>query len=179
MPAIGWKLAPYGGKVLLNLLVLGGLKKDADCQMSMRRWRGLPMKLTKPKEERQTAIDSRRFFRRKDAEHPPDPPLIERSEMVNQGEGFLGESTVAPWAKLRIEKPLARRPRHWHHAYERKALVANNVMIAHDDAWPHAMLFVSNRGIELHQNHGATGQVHSLSPTHPSPGIHRTGVPAL
>ena len=50
-----------------------------DIELSMRRWRGLPMKLAKPKEERQTAIDSRRFFRRKDAEHPPDPPLIEGS----------------------------------------------------------------------------------------------------
>jgi hypothetical protein len=37
----------------------------------------------KSEEERQPFIDGRDLFRRKFTEHAPDPPLIDRSQMVD------------------------------------------------------------------------------------------------
>ncbi|SPE37291.1 hypothetical protein SBA3_2610023 [Candidatus Sulfopaludibacter sp. SbA3] len=43
----------------------------------------------KAKEDRQTLIDGRHFFRRKFAKDAPDPSLVDGSQMVDQSEGPL------------------------------------------------------------------------------------------
>src|ERR1035437_7879083 len=97
--------------------------------------------------------------------------------MVDQREGLLGEAALAG-RQGRIKESLARSPCHRHHAHERKALVADDVRIAHHDAGPHPMLFATDRGVEFHHDNCAAADLHSRPSTQPSPGTHRTGLPA-
>src|SRR5438105_59687 len=98
--------------------------------------------------------------------------------MIDQREGFFRETALAG-REGRIKESFARSARYWHHAHERKALVADNVRIAHDDARSHPTLFVTDGWVEFHQDNCAAAERHSRPSTHPSPGIHRTVLPAL
>src|ERR1017187_3367839 len=129
-------------------------------------------------EGHQPLIDRRHLWARQLPEHAPDPPLIDGSQMIDQREGLPGESALAR-RQRRIEESLARSPRDRYHAQERKALVANDIWIAHHNAGPHAMLFVTERGVELHYDNRAAEELHSRSSTQPSPGTHRTALPTL
>ena len=86
--------------------------------------------------------------------------------MVDQREGLLGEAALAG-RQGRIKESLARSPCHRHHAHERKALVADDVRIAHHDAGPHTMLFATDRGVEFHHDKLRRGRP-SLAPLHPA-----------
>ncbi len=46
--------------------------------------------VAKAEEDRQPLVDSSDLFPLKFTEHAPDPPLIDRSQMVDQREGLLG-----------------------------------------------------------------------------------------
>src|SRR6266852_6052689 len=98
--------------------------------------------------------------------------------MVDQCERLLGK---AGWAcrERWIKKSFARSPCYRHYADERKALVADDVRIAHHDAGPYTMLLVTQCGVEFQHNNCAAAELHSRPSTHPSPGTHRTGLPAL
>jgi hypothetical protein len=102
----------------------------------------------KTEEEREPFVDSEDFFAPKLAEHVPNSPLIERSQMVDQGEGRFDQAAAA-WRKGRIKDPRARCPCDWHHAQERKALVADDVRIAYHDARPHTKLLVPEGRVEF------------------------------
>src|ERR1700693_3187279 len=98
--------------------------------------------------------------------------------MVDQREGLFRETALAG-AELRIQKSFARSGRDRQYANEGKVLIAYDVWVTHDDAGSHATLFVSDRGIEFdHDNRSAT-EPHFRSSTQPSPGTHRTALPAL
>ena len=94
--------------------------------------------------------------------------------MVDQPEGLPGEAALAG-REGRIKQSLARSPCDRNDANQRKALIANDVWIAHHDAGPLAMLFVPDGGIEFHQDNRASVESHSLPFTQPSPGAQRTG----
>src|ERR1039457_594737 len=129
-------------------------------------------------EDRQSLIDGSYLFPRKFTEYAPDPPFVDRSQLVDQREGLLGKTALAR-REGRIKEALPRLPCHRHYAHERKALVADDIRIAHYDAGPHAMLLMANCGVEFHHDDG-TADDHRLRPsTQPSPGTHRTGLPAL
>src|ERR1019366_5237255 len=98
--------------------------------------------------------------------------------MVDQREGLPGESALAR-RQGRIKESLARCPSYRHHAHERKTLVADDVRIAHHNAGPHTMLFVTQCGVEFHYDNSAAAELHSRPSTQPSPETHRTGLPAL
>src|ERR1035441_7337881 len=98
--------------------------------------------------------------------------------MIDQREGLPGESALAG-RQWRIEESLARSPRDRYHEQERKALVADDIRIAHHNARPHTMLFVTECGVEFHYHNRAAAELHSRPSTHPSPGTHRTALPAL
>jgi len=84
-----------------------------------------------------------------------------------------------PGARVRIKQSLARSPSYRHYAHERKALAADDVRIAHHDAGPHTVLFVTQCGVELHHDNCAAAELHSRPSTQPSPETHRTGLPVL
>jgi hypothetical protein len=67
---------------------------------------------------------------------------------------------------VRITESLARSLRHRHHAHEPKALVADDIRIAHYDAGPHAILFVADCGVKSH-HHNCTAERHSQLSTQP------------
>src|ERR1035437_3460940 len=98
--------------------------------------------------------------------------------MVDQREGLLGEAALAG-RQRRIKEALARGPCYRHHAHQRKTLVADDVRIAHHNAGPHTVLFVTEYGVEFHHDHCAAAELHSRPSAQPSPEIHRTGLPAL
>ena len=81
--------------------------------------------------------------------------------------------------ELRIQKSITRGARDRHYANEWKPGGADDVRVAHDDARSRAALFVSDRRIEFDDDHGAATKPHARSSTQPSPGTHRTGLPAL
>src|ERR1039457_7702049 len=145
----------------------------------LHRRRARPMKpVAEAEESRQPLIHCRDLFPRKLPKHPPDPPLIDRSQMVDQRERFPGE-TARAGRKRRIEQSLAGSPCYRHHAHQRKALIAYHVWIAHHHARPRAMLFVTGCGVEFHQDDGGSTGSHSLPSTQPSPGTQRTASPVL
>jgi hypothetical protein len=74
--------------------------------------------------------------------------------MIDQRERFFREAALAG-REFRIQKSFTRSAGDWHNANQRKALVADHVWIAHNDAGPHSALFVSNRGIEFDDDYGA------------------------
>src|ERR1017187_10685923 len=93
-------------------------------------------------EGRQPLIDRRHLWACQLSEHAPDPALIDGSQMIDQREGLPGESALAGRQRL-IEESLARSPCDRYYAQERKALVADDIRIAHHNARPHPMLFVT------------------------------------
>src|ERR1019366_1715801 len=134
--------------------------------------------VAKAEEDRQSLIDGSYLFPRKFTEDAPDPPFVDRPQLVDQREGLLGETALAR-REGRIKESLARSPCHRHHAHEPKALVADDIRIARYDAGPDAMLFVADCGVEFHHDNCTAAEPHSPPSTQPSPGSHRTGLPAL
>src|ERR1035437_7329409 len=97
--------------------------------------------------------------------------------MVDQREGLLGEAALAG-RQRRIKESLAQNPCYRHHAHQRKALVADDVRIAHHNAGPHTMLIVTESGVEFHHDHFAAAELHSRPPPPPPPPTPPTGSPA-
>src|SRR5260370_21762549 len=96
---------------------------------SVDRWRVGPLPAANAEEEREALIDGSDLFPLKLTEHAADPPLVDRSQMIDQREGLLGQAATTGregW----IEEPLTRSPRYRHHAHERKALITDDVRIA-------------------------------------------------
>jgi hypothetical protein len=139
--------------------------------------RGRPETFGETQEEGQPLVDRVYLRPRKLSEHPADPPLVDRSQMIDQGAGRLGESARAG-LECRVEGPLALGARDGDHAHERKTLVADHVRIAHDHARADAALLVSHRWIEIEQDNRPAVELHSEASTQPSPGTQRTGFPA-
>ena len=136
------------------------------------------MPATKTQEQRQPLIDGRDLFPRKVAEYATNPALVDGSEMVDQREGLSGKAAPA-WRQGRIKESLARSPGHRDHAHERETLVAYDIRIADYDAGPCTALFAADCGIEIHHDKRAAADLHARPATQPSPGTHRTGLPAL
>ncbi len=129
-------------------------------------------------EDRQSLIDGSYFFPRKLTEGAPDSPFVDRTQLVDQREGLFGETA---WARRegRIKETLARRPSHRRHAHQPKALVADDIRIAYDDAGPHATLLAADGGVKSHHDNSTPAKRHSRPSNQPLPGTHRTGLPAL
>ena len=114
---------------------------------SLDRWRArLIRPVAKAEEQRQPLIYRGHLLPRKLSKHPPDPSLVNRSQMVDQREGLPGEAALAR-REWRIQESLARSSRHRHKANQWKALVADDIRIAHHNAGPHAVLFVAECGV--------------------------------
>jgi hypothetical protein len=142
-------------------------EKSRPIGWSLDRWRACaPKPSAKGKEGCHTLIDGCDLILREFTENAPDATLVDGSQMVDQREGRLGEATRTG-SEWRVEKPFARITRDWHDADERKALVADDVGIAHHDAGLRAALFVTDRGVELDHDHGAPGNL-TLDPA-PNP----------
>jgi hypothetical protein len=77
----------------------------------------------------QPLIDRSNLFARKFAEHEPDTPLVDRSQMIDYREGLLAESTLSSH-EGRIKQSLPRSLCYRHHAHERKAWVADDFRIS-------------------------------------------------
>src|ERR1035437_8121978 len=98
--------------------------------------------------------------------------------MVDQCEGLPGEAALAG-REGRIKQSLARSPCYRHYAHQRKALVADDVRVAHHDARPHTMLLAAECRVELHHDNYAATELHSRPSTQPSPGTQRIALPEL
>jgi hypothetical protein len=124
-------------------------------------------------EDRHALIDGSDLSPRKFAEHAPDPPLVDLSQMIGQREGPFGE---AAWAgrEGRIKQGLARSPCDRYHAHEWKTLVADHVRIARRVSRHAVRDRVRGR---VHHDYCAATEPHSGPSTQPSPGTHRTGLP--
>jgi hypothetical protein len=94
---IGISIARNGQERLKNReLLAGGVKMGGLNRRSLDRWHIRPMKpVAQAEEERQPLIDGSDLFPRKLTEYAPDPPLVDRSQMVDQREGLLGEAALA------------------------------------------------------------------------------------
>ena len=103
----------------------------------------------KAQENRQSLIDRSHLFLGKFTKYAPDPPLVNGSQMVDQCKGLLGEAAPAG-REGRIKQSFARSPSYRYYAYQRKALVADDVRIANYNAGPHTMLLVTQCGVEFH-----------------------------
>ena len=115
--------------------------------------------VTEAEERGQPLVDCGDLFGREFPVDAPHPPLVDRPKLVDQREGFFRKPALAG-RKRGIQKSLPRCTHNRHHTNERKALVANDFRIAHDDARSDAPLFVSDRGIEFDDDHGAAAQSH-------------------
>jgi hypothetical protein len=105
----------------------------------------------KSQEDGQALIYSRHFVPRQFAEYAPDPALINGSQMIDERERIFRE---AAWAgrERRIEKSCATSTCDGHHTYQWKALVADDLRIAHDNAWSNAAPFVADYRVEFQQD---------------------------
>ena len=106
-----------------------------------------------PKTEkgRQSLIDGGDLFPRKLTKHAPHTPLVDGSQMVDQREGPFRKAAAAG-RERRIQKSFARSASYRHHAHERKTLIADNVRITDHHTRPHAPLFVTDGGVQLHHD---------------------------
>ncbi len=103
-------------------------------------------------EDGQSFIDRPHLAAGQFAEHAPDPPFVDGSNVIDQRKRPLREAALSG-RKRRIENPLARGSRDRYHAYEREALVACYVRITDDDAGSHTALFVSDGWVEVDDDH--------------------------
>ena len=140
-------------------------------------WRICAMKpITDAEEECQTLINGGDLLRRQFSVHAPDPPLVHRSQVIDQRERPFCEAALTG-RNWRIQKALAPSAGDRHYSNEWKALVEDNFWIAHDDAGSDATLFVSESGIEF-DDYAVAAKPHAPTSSQPSPGTHRMGVPA-
>ena len=72
--------------------------------------------VSETQENRQPLIDGRDLFTCKLTERAPDSALVDRSQMVDQREGLLGEAAPAR-REWRVEKSLTRGPGYGHYAH--------------------------------------------------------------
>ena len=107
--------------------------------------------IAKAKEDREPLINGANLILAKFTEYAADPPLIDRSQMIDQREGLLDDSALTG-RKGRIQEPLTRRSGYRHDADERKALVADHIRVAHHDTGPDTTLFLAQCGVEFHQD---------------------------
>src|ERR1022692_1903889 len=156
----------------------GGWRSGTENRRSLDGWGVQGVRVAaEAEQEQQSLSDGGHLFARKFAKHAPDPPLVDGSQLVDQREGLLGETALAGCEGW-IKESLAGSPGHRHHAHEPEALVADHVRIAHYDAWPHALLFVAGGGVKSYNDNRTAAERHLRPSTQPSPGTHRTGLPA-
>jgi hypothetical protein len=78
-----------------------------------------------------------------------------------------------------IEKTVTGCARDGHYTDEREPLIARDLRITNNHTWPNTTLLVSHRWIKFNDDYGTPAELHARSSTQPSPGTHRTDVPAL
>ena len=125
---------------------------------SLDRWRTRALKpYTETEEGHQPFINRGDLFPRDFAEHAPDSALVDGSQVVDQRERPFREAAL-PRREFRIQKSFARSAGDWHNANQWKALVTDDLWVAHNYAGSYSPLFVSDGRLEFDNDHGAAAE---------------------
>ena len=106
-----------------------------------------------------------------------DEPCPQNATVYERKRAF--QQAARPRLKGRIEKSCTGSPRQRDDRDHGKALVFNDLRVAHDDAWTVPFLLMPACGLEIHPDHGSARKPYRFPWVHPCPFVQWISLPFL